>query len=114
MKPRQFDTRKAYSVIECPPPICEEVSITITPKRVAVQDRFGLSYYEPDKFWLRYKDTPVDAWLLFLNEERLARNGLEEQLAFVQSQIMAGEAYFDSISPFKNFESSASPDDYQS
>jgi len=104
------ETRKAYRVVEGTPPTCEEVTITITPKRIAVKDRYGLSYFEPDRFWIRYKGTVEDAWMRFLDEQRQERNALQERLAFTESQIMAGEAYFDTISPFKD----PSPEDYQS
>ena len=95
------ETGIVYRVVENTPPILCQYTITITPKRIAVKERYGLSYYDPDKFWKRFRKTPTDAWMLFLDEQRAERTQLQETLAYVESQIMAGEAYFDSISPFK-------------
>jgi hypothetical protein len=107
------ETRKAYIVREGSPPTLEEVTIVITPKRIEVPaavDTPHRAYWQPNEFWHHYKGTPVDAWMKFLDDRRIERNELEERLAFAVEQIKAGEAYFDSISPFK----APSPEDFQS
>lgn len=98
------ETRKAYIVHEGSPPRLEAIEIVITPKRVEVPaavDTPHRAYWEPKDFWVRYKGTPEDAWLKFLDDMRKERNELDERREFVEQQIKAGQDYFDSISPFK-------------